>query len=132
MLRELGVLGILGCAAMWASGTHHSRLGDRPQEVAATAIADKEIDKLSGPAKHWSSKCEEIITRFEASMLDLRGEPQNLKQAIGQTTKQTMMFRQFENDLNAANCPVNARELNEATQQMSENAEPNPLDDPSL
>jgi hypothetical protein len=129
MLRELGVLGLLGCAAMWASGSHHGRLGDRPQDAAATAIADKDSDKLSGPPKQWSSKCEEIITRIEASVSDSRGEPQNLKQAIGQTAKQAMMLRKFENDLNAANCPVNARELNEATQQMGESSSPV---DPSL
>jgi len=122
MLREIGLLGILGCAAMWASGSHHSRLGDRPEGGTATAIADKNSDKLSGPPKQWSSKCEEIITRFEASMSDLRGEPENLKQAIGQTAKQAMMLRNFESDLNAANCPVNARELNEATQQLSESS----------
>ncbi len=115
MLRELAVIGFLGCAAMWASGSNHSRLGDRPE-----AAADKGGDRLKGPPKKWSGKCEEIITRFEARMSDRSGKPDNLKEAIGETAKQAMMLREFENDLNAANCPVNARELNEATQQMSE------------
>ena len=127
MLREFVVVGLLGCAAIWAAGLpdgSRSRLGDRTPEAAGTATGSH------GARKQWSAKCEEIITRFEASMSG--GDPQSLTQAIGQTAKQVAALREFENDLNAANCPVNARELNEATHEMSENAEPNPLDDPSL
>ena len=127
MLRELGVLGFLVCGALWAAGLSdagHSRLGDRPSAESGTANDDE--DKLIGPRKQWTAKCEEIITRFEASMSDISVDKRDLKQAIGQTAKQAVMLREFENDLNAANCPVNARELNQATQQMSANGAPNP------
>lgn len=117
MLRELGVLGLLAWAGVWATGlldTNPSRLGDRSPES----------DNMIVPSKQWTPKCEEIITRFEASMSDMSVDKRDLNQAIGQTAKQVVKLRQFENDLNAANCPVNARELNQATQQMSGNGEP--------
>ena len=104
MLRELVVLGLLGCAGMWATGlldASANRLGDNPAEAAQP--------------KQWTAKCEEIITRFEASYSGMAGDAQNMGQAFAQTAKQAIMLTDFKNDLKAANCPSNASELNEAT-----------------
>lgn len=68
MLRELGVLGALGAAGLWAAGTFdasYSRVVDRPPAAVATAIADLDIREAPGEPGTDPTRSGGVVPLFE-------------------------------------------------------------------